>query len=108
MLIKIELDLPQHDSEQVNVYAQCERQEALEGLCASYGYPSALVTSEGVELVPENIVSNYVKGSKPWRNDIQMSVGGLVLELMASEKEWNSPDRWERVEQAVESNNFVE
>lgn len=108
MIIKLHMDIPTHESEQVNQYASDERRSLLKGLCEDYGYPSANCHGEGVELLPEKVTSPWSSGHLEWRGDIQMSVGGLVLELMAFEKEWNSPDRWELVERAVESNNFVE
>ena len=100
MIIKFELDIPEADNCWVQSKAQEERIEVLKDLCESYGYgKTALVYAEGLQFDPgaiEGVAENLPRRAKD--HEIQLSVGGLALELRDMEKYWNTPEPFREIE----------
>lgn len=104
MIIKLLIDVPEDEDPRVQSIAKETRWEELLALCESYGYPSALIHPEGVELAPGNIEGLGWGLSKNQRDgEIQMAVGGLAVELIALERYWNRSRPFDRIREALEA-----
>lgn len=103
MNIKIEMDVPEHEDSGVQALAVESRSKELRDLLECYPFEGALALadSSGVEVVPETLVSQEKKGSPAWKADLQMTIGGLVLELRSMEKYWNKPSSYEHLEKEL-------
>lgn len=100
MNIKIQMDVPEHEDSGVQNLAEEYRVKELRDLMESYPFEGALVLADGsgVEVVPETLVSQEKKGTAAWREDLQMTIGGLVLELRSMEKYWTKNSSYEHLE----------
>lgn len=104
MIIKLLIDVPEDEDPRVQRIAQETRQEELVALCDSYGYPSALIHPEGVELVPWNIEGTAPDISKLKREEeIRLAVGGLALEIMLLEQYWNRSRPFNKIRETLEA-----
>ena len=103
MKIPIHLDLPESEDPRVQALAVEYRTRELRDLLECYPFEGALIYADGsgVEVVPETLVSPEKRGAPAWKADLQMTIGGLVLELCSMEKYWNKASSYEHLEQQI-------
>ena len=104
MIVKLEMQIPEHDRYGVQERAMNERLQNLKDLAESYGYGNtASLHAEGIWLDPGAIEGQPVGPNTKRNEEIQMAVGGLVLELMALEKYWNRKGAFRSIERELDA-----